>query len=121
MGSNPGLLCKISTSGAILATYTVGARLSSLTFDGVSLWGTFDQTNQAVEINPSTGAVLNTYGTGAQPKASVFDGHKPVRCQLVRRLNHRNPREIVEGASAALPPRSGLVLAGAGLFSLSSQ
>lgn len=73
VGSNPSSLFKVSTSGAILATYSVGARLSSLTFDGVNLWGTFDQNGQAVEISTSTGSILNTYSTGTQQKASVFD------------------------------------------------
>jgi len=75
---NAGTLLKLSSTGAVLQTVTVGVGPSRAVFDGNSVWVPNVTTNSVSVVRVSNGAVLATLtGNGlSKPTAAAFDGQR---------------------------------------------
>jgi DNA-binding beta-propeller fold protein YncE len=73
-----GTLLKLSGSGAVLQTVTVGAGPAQPVFDGTNIWVPNQSGNSISVVRGSTGAVLTTLtGNGLfSPTEAAFDGQR---------------------------------------------
>ncbi len=71
-----GKLLKLSSSGAVLQTVTVGSFPQHLIFDGGNIWVPNTSSDSVSVVRASSGAVLATLtGNGlSSPRAAAFDG-----------------------------------------------
>jgi S-layer family protein len=73
-----GTLLKLSSSGAILQTVTVGAGANQPIFDGVNIWVPNQNDNTVSVVSAATGTVIGTLtGNGLNgPGSAAFDGER---------------------------------------------
>ena len=74
---SPGTLVKLSASGAILQSVTVGFGPQYPAFDGSNFWVPNTASNSVTIVRASNGVILQTLTAGvAQPTAAAFDGER---------------------------------------------
>jgi hypothetical protein len=78
LGTSPGKLFKLDSTGSIIQTVTVGGHPAVPVFDGSNIWVPNQSTNTVTVVRASTGAVLATLmGNGLnQPVTAAFDGER---------------------------------------------
>ena len=64
-GSNS--VTKLSPTGAVLGTFTIGSGPAGIAFDGTNMWVANSGSNSVTELSPS-GAVLGTFAVGTRPE-----------------------------------------------------
>ena len=77
-GPNPGTLLKLSASGAVLQTVTVGTTPGIAGYDGTNIWVPNFGSQTVTVVRASNGAVLATLtGNGLDaPTSAAFDGQR---------------------------------------------
>ena len=75
MSAGDGTVSEIEPStGAVLATYTVGYSPNGLAYADGDLWVSFNYADTVEEFQASTGNLLGTFDVGSSPGALTFDG-----------------------------------------------
>jgi uncharacterized protein (TIGR03437 family) len=64
----------LASTGASVASYTVGTNPYGLVFDGINIWVTNNGSGTVTELVASSGTVVGTYTVGGAPEGIVFDG-----------------------------------------------
>jgi hypothetical protein len=64
---------KLSLSGAPSDTFTVGANLVGLAFDGTDMWVVGEGNYNVIKLSPS-GAMLGSFSAGSGAAGIAFDG-----------------------------------------------
>jgi hypothetical protein len=65
---------KLSPSGQILGTFTVGSAPEAMAFDGFSIWVSNNNSGTVSQLRASDGATLGTFTVGTLPNGIGFDG-----------------------------------------------